>query len=90
MLGRRAFSASMRKPFSAQSSSYVSPSSGLNGLLVRPAVPEYLHNSTAERSPAVRWVSSRSRQFSAAPCQDAASPLQPTVNKAVGVSCSAA
>lgn len=54
MLERRAFSASMRKPFSAQSSSYVSPSSGLNGLLVRPAVPEYLHDSTAKRSPAVR------------------------------------
>ena len=52
MLENRAFSASMRKPFSAQSSSYVSPSSGLNGLLVRPAVPEYLHDSTAKQLPA--------------------------------------
>ena len=40
LCARRTFSASMRKPFSAQISSYVSPSSGLNGLLVRPAVPE--------------------------------------------------
>ncbi len=40
--GSDTFSASIRKPFSAHSSSYVSPSSGLKGLFVRPAVPEYL------------------------------------------------
>ncbi len=35
------FSQMARKPFSAQTSSYVSPSRGLKGLLVRDAVPEY-------------------------------------------------
>jgi hypothetical protein len=44
---RRTFSTSKRNPFSGHTNSYVSFSSGLNGLDVRPRVEQYLRSHNA-------------------------------------------